>query len=196
MDERTGFAIRLRVSKKAPDKASVMHHLDDLFSIKGKTNASTGLRRIFVGYDGSFQTWGWRVKENHKDHWLYESRACSDRTHPQMFKQLLKKLGPSLLLDDGDIVLRYLTPYSVRETVLFYSSKHLADDTAEPFLQTTGFEYDVHPQIGMVSDPRHPHQFYYPDREMLAKLHVGVVSRRSRDAQCDPFIPSWNIHDL
>jgi hypothetical protein len=196
MSAYEGVATRLKIRKSAPARTIAM--LDQLYgitnppefkdSLLGLHNSST-LRTMLTSGAESFETWGWRVKENKGNHWVYESRAACHFGSLDLFAMLLRSIQPWLIVKDGDILARKLYTTSVREIVLCHWSMK--------FIESIGFEYNASFRgfSETLDDERHPTHFKYP-QDQRTQILCGAISRTSRKAACEGFVPPWNTRLL
>lgn len=156
-----GIASRIKVKKDAPP--ALLDFLDYIYSwanFKGY-KLSTGdpkrkpvedmfdnISRVLTGQPGYMPTWNWRVKETKQDHWLYESRSAANGFDKQEFISLLRSIQEYLILQEGDILVRYIYEEEVTETIIFFNGT-----TFEP---GKGFSYKT--DHGTLCDWTHPDQ--------------------------------------
>jgi hypothetical protein len=156
-----GIASRLKVKKDAPSE--LFDFLDYLYSwanFKGY-KLRTGdpkrvavedmfenIARVLTGQPGYMPTWNWRVKEEKTDHWLYESRSAANRFNKEDFVVFLRSIQQYLILQEGDILMRYIYEEEVTETIIFFNGT--------TFEAGNGYTYKT--DHGTLCDWTHPQQ--------------------------------------
>lgn len=159
-----GVASRLKVKRDAPP--ALFDFLDYLYSwanFKGY-KLHTGdpkrkpvedmfenIARVLTGQPGYMPTWNWRVKEAKQDHTLYESRSAANGFTKDEFISWLRSIQEYLLLNEGDILVRYIYEEEVTETIIFFNG--------ETFVEGQGFRYKT--DGGVLWDSTHPQQAGY-----------------------------------
>ena len=161
MSHAFGIATKLKVKKSAP--VHLINFLDYLYGLGEYKDESTRmpihpsqlvtgiveiLRSALSGNSGYMPTWVWRVKEDHGEYWLYESRTASSAHGRIEFIPLINGIVEHLIIADGDIVYRHVYEESAVETVLYFN--------AGQFHTAEGHKYTS--EQGYVTDWEHPYR--------------------------------------
>lgn len=161
MSHAFGIATRIKVKKSTPPE--LIDFLDYLYGLGKFKNESVSmpaaahqivksivetLASVLTGSSGYMRTWRWRVKEDHGDHWLYESRTASSSTGEPEFLLLMNGILEHLYITDGDIVYRSVYEESAIENILYFSEGC--------FAKRRGYEYAS--DNGYITDWEHPYR--------------------------------------
>jgi len=206
----TGISFRIKVLKTTPsdivsfcDKLFIEHSAFNAISCLLTPEASNNLglalngRRRDVskilddfsfdlaGHSAYFDTWNWRVKEEHETYWLYETRSSAKYPRREPALSLINALKPFLLVEEGDVVYRSIHEEHPVETVLFLE--------AGVFVEGTGYEYEEY-------DSDHPASLpqivaAYPELDKQLKLNPELHQTRLFTEEAE-FTPPWNITEV
>lgn len=157
-----------------------------LMSFYQKKYDLSNLGSMIMQQSHTHKSWGWRVKEDHGDFWLFESRAsCNSRSVDEdLLEHLITLLLPYLVVESGDILVRKVYEDFPREQVL------VVVNTINRLQWEDGYEYRS--RYGDLNDGDHPYEQgrYY---EGLLSEQEGA-NRLSRLAtEEDEFTPPWFI---
>lgn len=185
----TGIASRLKVKKDAPQ--NVIDFLDYLYNIRPAQAKPEGVvirdesttkhamgtvQSMLQLISTSFKTWDWRVKEEHEDFFLYESRGSTSYADENMFIMILEGIKASLATEEGDIVLFKVYEEAVESRVVFFMGGG--------FHTRIGIKYEN--DAGFITDHRHPTTWTYE----------GTAARPPHERREDDEELPWTVADL
>lgn len=134
------------------------------------------------------RAWCWRVREEHEDYALYESKAsCTHRsTDEDLIILLMTGLRPWLDVQDGDVLARVIYESASVERVFVY------DEAGNTIVGTNGYRHKWSNAEGN-GDGSHPReQSRYYDSVLPQDPEKGRFVRMVTDE----FYPPWNIAEI
>lgn len=207
MSSYAAINIRLKLKKDAPEH--VRQFLDTYFfktdiekamadlenapltplcALKYYPDGVDNLTSMIAQCSSFHKHWCWRVKEDHADYTLYESKASC--THNSTDEDLLVLLTSGLLgylvVSDGDVLARVIYEESSQERVVIFNA---AENHTEA---TDGYQHKWSDRIGDGSHPREESQYY--DHVLTDDKSVDRFSRLV--ATDNEFYPPWNIAEI
>lgn len=207
MSSYAAINIRLKLKKDAPEH--VRQFLDTYFfktdiekamadlenapltplcALKYYPGGVDNLTSMIAQCSSFHKHWCWRVKEDHPDFTLYESKASC--THNSTDEDLLVLLTSGLLgylvVSDGDVLARVIYEESGQERVVIFNA---AENHTEA---TDGYQHKWSDRSGDGSHPREESQYY--DHVLTDDKSVDRFSRLV--ASGNEFYPPWNIAEI
>lgn len=162
--------------------------LTPLCALKYYPGGVDGLTSMIAQCSSFHKHWCWRVKEEHDEYTLYESKAsCTHRsTDEDLLVLLTSGLLGYLVVADGDVLARVIYEDSSQERVVLYA-EHLGCTTV-----TEGYQHKWNDRSGDGSHPREESQYY--DRVLTDEEGVDRFTRLV--ATNNEFYPPWNIAEI
>lgn len=163
--------------------------LTPLCALKYYPGGVDGLTSMIAQCSSFHKHWCWRVKEEHDEYTLYESKAsCTHRsTDEDLLVLLMSGLRPFLVLSDGDVLARVIYESSRQERVVIYNHADSHCEATDGYLHKWDDD-----RRGDGSHPREESQYY--DRVLTDEEGVDRFTRLV--ATNNEFYPPWNIAEI
>lgn len=131
------------------------------------------------------RTFCWRVKEDHDDYTLYETRASTTHrsTNEEILTLLVHILTPYLVKDKEDIVARIIYEDACREAIMIIAGNPVTVTWTEGYLYNT--------ESGVLNDSSHPNTAGRIYDKILSDDPAALPNTRLLKED-EEFTPSWS----
>lgn len=207
-----GTATRFKVAKSAP--LPVLEFIDKFFIDLDCSGAFGKLKAERVGTPGTalaapipedmiddmdympfmlggdnayFSNWWWRVKEDHGDHWLYETRGSCKSPRYEFLSKVFEWIGPGLVVNDGDILFRLIGEDDAKEHIFYWDNGKV--------IQRLGFDYYNYLPDGTKGDGYDYHPSCQKESREFDFLS-GEPRDRGRSMRHSEWLPGWTCREI
>lgn len=135
------------------------------------------LSLMICGNSAYLENWFWRVKEEHSNYWLYESRASCKFPRAELMSQILAGVLPALVYADGDVLYREIYESGNQERILAVLNGSIT--------VCAGYRY-----LEGKDDIEHP------SNEKSVYEFCGSERRKHRLERHSGFTPPWNYYEI